>query len=210
MKNVDRLLRNALDWMGDNGGGSYVAAIHDRLSALEAEVAHARERALDDVLAESLRLKGEISTRISGDDQDAMLGSLDTLEERIRALKSKPAQEVSPNATGEADQPLPCGPVEAATDHSACPENCARPPGHPGQHVVEMASEENGLLPKRRRREHEYGEEKRSHFGSFTAWCVRSGCEAYRVKNRTKTRTSFMQSPHARPTAEPGPCEVKP
>jgi hypothetical protein len=74
---------------------------------------------------------------------------------------------------------------------------------------VEMASEENGLLPPRRRREHEYGENERVTFGGFAASCVRPGCQAYRLKSRDRTWTGFKQSLDDDITTTPGPCEVK-
>lgn len=60
------------------------------------------------------------------------------------------------------------------------------------------------------RREHDYGEERRGHFGIWVADCVRPGCEAFRVKNRDRTRTTFKQTPFATGTSDPGPCEVEP
>lgn len=119
--------------------------IRQHVLALEADVAQARERALEEA-AERCDAMADMA-----DGHSPVSASADrACADAVRALKSTPAQEANPDTTGEADQPLPCGPVEAATDHSACPENCARPPGHPCQHVVEMASEENGLLPKKR------------------------------------------------------------
>lgn len=48
-----------------------------------------------------------------------------------------------------------------------------------------------------------------SHFGSWVADCIRPGCEAFRVKNRKKTKTAFRQGRGAPPTDEPGPCEAE-
>lgn len=154
--------------------------IRQHVVALESDVAQARERALEEA-AERCDAMANMA-----DGHSPVSASADrACADAVRALKSKPAQEASPDTTGEADQPLPCGPIE-------------------------MASEENGLLPKRRRREHEYGEEKRSQFGTLVAPCFRPGCKAFRVKNRDGTRTAFKQSRRELATDDPGPCEVEP
>lgn len=114
-------------------GRCWTERVLAHIAALETEVVQARERVLEEAAMDCEEQSGVWSTRRGGceyrETRAEYLGHARALREqaeRIRALKSRPAQEASPDTTGEADQPLPCGPVE-------------------------MASENNGLLPKRRR-----------------------------------------------------------
>lgn len=172
------------------------ASYASRIAALEVEVAQARERALEEA-ARDCRERATECERAAGraeaqgrDDFAAWhrAGAAELLEQedRIRALKSKPARE-----------------ARCSCSDPECLLNC---PTH--GRPAEMASEENGLLPKKRRREHEYGEETKGHFGSRIAKCVRLGCEAFRVKG--KRFTQFHQKTGAEASREPGPCEAEP
>lgn len=96
-----------------------------------------------------------------------------------------------------------------------CPvQGCVRAGEH-NVHVSELATEDSGLLPTRRR-EHDFGENKPARFGSFVARCNAKDCEAYRLTNRDRTYVYFHQFSGAEPAEAPGPCpswqesEVKP
>lgn len=169
--------------------------IADHIAALEAEAARladiaarsallARERALEEVKRELVAQADSYGTRTMDQARGAMALAIKTID----ALKSKPAQEVlCVHGAGEGVECYAC---------------------HP--HPVEMASEENGLLPKRRRRDHDYGEEHRGIFGEYVAHCTRPMCQAHRIKTRTRDATMFRQSNLSDTTSDPGPCEVEP
>lgn len=160
--------------------------IRDHIAALEAEVAQVRDAALEEAAV----------TIECGCGLDTCRQNLGP--ERIRAMKPKPAQERPVAECGNVGEDGLC-------DH---PDN-PTPECHAGAcPLVETASEENGLLPKKRRREHEYGEETRGFFGSTVAKCVRPGCNAHRLKTRGGRTTLFRQAPWDVATDEPGPCEV--
>ena len=181
--------------------------IRQHLVAVEAEAAQARERALE-----------EAATYCDDRAQAAMDACRETRSARVRVSLGRIAERM--HDAGEGIRALRATPAqEAPRDISkdcTCLGFCRGEDGLGqgwrcvlGKNPVEMASEENGLLPEKRRREHEYGEDKMSHFGSWVADCVRPGCQAFRVKNRKKTGTAFRQAPGAPPTDEPGPCEVE-
>lgn len=163
------------------GDARTVELMLEHIAALEAEAAQARDRTLEEVVADHRR-RAE-AARDFGDTRTTQAWW--SAAEAVTRLKSKPAQE-----------PCRCEFPEAG--ECRIPEHAPKP--------VEMASEENDLLPKRRSREHEYGVDSQSHFGSWVANCVRPRCPAFRVKNRKKTSTMFRQDTEALPTDEPGPC----
>jgi hypothetical protein len=94
------------------------------ISALESELTAARDAALEEAAEIARTWRGLRDTLPAGEYEDAG----ERMARRIRALKCKPAQEVlCEHGSGEG--------VECTTCH---------PP-------AELASEENGLLPKKRR-----------------------------------------------------------
>lgn len=156
-------------------GRSIPGELLEHISALEAEVAQARDRALEDV-CKGLAKQADDLARAGEDEAPELINSL---HDWVWSLKSNPEP-------GVADY---------------CPE--ARP--------REMASEANGLLPKKRRREHEYGTEYKAEFGTVVANCTRGRCQAYRVRSRDGKHTYFSNGrPGAEKTDAPGPCEVEP
>jgi hypothetical protein len=179
--------------------GQVVLEIRDHISALESELAAALREwknwtvACENAEREREELRTELATARDAALEEAarVVESADDgvplqmlADDGIRALKSKPAHGIQ------------------------APEVIAVPAMPEG--LVVMASEESGLLPKKRRREHEYGPGKAALFGSVVASCTRAGCAAYRVKTRTGKTTQFRQHAKAELTDEPGPCEVEP
>lgn len=174
-------VENALTSIAVMCGEKTATALREHIAALKAEATYMNHATL------------EKAARACADECDnlephniACACSHHEDARRIRALKSKPAQEAHTRGCMDASS--------GSGDPCVC-----RP--------REMASEENGLLPKKRRREHEYGEDTKGHFGSRIAKCVRPGCEAFRVKG--KRFTQFHQKAGAEASREPGPCEVE-
>ena len=164
---------------------SQVIALLDHIAALEAEAAQARDRALEEAAVACETAAVPITMKEwNGTRHNLTRATADSLAVLIRALKSKPARQAPPREPVLADY---------------CPE----------AHPSERASEENGLLPKKRRREHEYGEEKQGAFGHRVASCVREGCRAFRLRSRNGKKVAFRQRPEDPATADPGPCEVE-
>jgi hypothetical protein len=170
-----------------------ISELEGCVGCLEAQLASARDAALEEAAIEA---------------EDPRDGN-ERIAARIRALKSKPAQGHTRgcmDATSGSGEPCVCGPHEVLCEHGAG-EGVERSTCHP---LTEMASEENDLLPKKRRREHEYGEEKPAMFGTTVAYCTHNSCMAIRVKARKGGHTWFRQAPAEELTDEPGPCEVDP
>jgi len=178
-------LNDCLDSLSDNSWKK----VKDHIAALEAEAARLADIAARSALLAREKALEEVTCAV----RDTML-AITLNEERatayrqvlglLGALKSKPAREVlCVHGAGEGVECYAC---------------------HP--HPVEMAPEENGLLPPRRRREHEYGEETPARFGAWLATCTRPGCEAFRLKNHNRTQAQFHQEPGAAGTRGPGPC----
>lgn len=197
-------LKSAFEALADEKYPSIVfrssERIRQHLVAVEAEVAQAWERALEEA-AERCDAMANMA-----DGHSPVSASADrACADAIRALKSKPALEPCRCEFPEAGE---CRIPEHIT--SKGPVSPVMPSDEFHRAVLEMASEENGLLPKRRRREHEYGDEERVTFGGFIAPCVRPGCQASRLKSRDRTWTGFRQSVEDATTEQPGPCEVSP
>lgn len=195
---MKKMMKGELDsiWIDAEGSaiaygevaGQRVLMLRDHIAALESEAAQARERALDGVCA--LADLEAVMLSACGDGGGA--NAVRVFADKLAALKSEHARE--PKCS--------CRDPEYLLD---CQIH-----GKP----VEMASEENGLLPmskRKPRREHEYGEERKAEFGTRVAHCVREGCQSCRIRTRDGEYVYLVADgrPDIMRTDEPGPCEVE-